>query len=340
MKVVKPVSTQSVDAELDAEAYRALFDLSPDGILFTSPDGRLLAANRTACEILARTADELRAIGRQGVLDPTDDRWTAFLEERQRAGQAHGIARWIRGDGAAVEIEMTSRLFTDANGELRSCSVIRDVTDRVRIETELKHSRARLSEAERIAQIGSWEWDARERSTSWSDGMYHLHGLTREQFDPGLEGGLPQVFPDDREAVRATVRAAMAERSSFSVEFRALHGDGRVRILRSQGDVIVDEQGRVVRVVGVAQDITDTLPPLGISTATERQGDLPIPLTPRQLEIVQLIADGMTNAAIAEHLVLTEGTVKWHVKQILAKTGSANRAEAVARLLGDARMNH
>jgi DNA-binding NarL/FixJ family response regulator len=42
----------------------------------------------------------------------------------------------------------------------------------------------------------------------------------------------------------------------------------------------------------------------------------------------------MTNGAIAQQLVLTEGAIKWHVKQILAKTNSANRAEAVARVLG------
>ena len=57
------------------------------------------------------------------------------------------------------------------------------------------------------------------------------------------------------------------------------------------------------------------------------------PLTRRQLEILRLIAQGHTNATMAERLFVTEGTVKWHVKQILAKTNSSNRAEAVARAL-------
>ena len=52
------------------------------------------------------------------------------------------------------------------------------------------------------------------------------------------------------------------------------------------------------------------------------------------LEILRLIAQGLTNAAIAERLVVTEGRIKWHVKQILTKTNSTNRAEAVARVLG------
>jgi PAS domain S-box-containing protein len=323
--------------ELDAEAYRALFDLSPDGVLFTSPDGRLLAANQTACEILGRAEDELRAIGRSGLRETADERWDVFLKERERDGHAYGIARWIRGDGSAIEIEMTSRLFTDSRGEQRACSVIRDVTERVGIETELKNSRARLSEAERVARIGSWEWDLTSNTTSWSDGLYHLYGLTREEFDPSFEGGLRRVFPDDREQVGVKLRTAVNERSSFSFEFRALRADGRVRVLRSQGDVVVNEAGEAVRAVGVVQDITDTLPALGLPSAGEPEAVFPVPLTPRQLEIVQLIADGMTNAAIAERLHVTEGTVKWHVKQILTKTGTANRTEAVARLLGETR---
>ncbi|HTZ87695.1 MAG TPA: PAS domain-containing protein, partial [Solirubrobacteraceae bacterium] len=56
---------------LGREAYRALYDNSPDGVLFTIPDGRVLAANPAACEILGRSEEEIRALGRQGLADPT-----------------------------------------------------------------------------------------------------------------------------------------------------------------------------------------------------------------------------------------------------------------------------
>jgi PAS domain S-box-containing protein len=334
MCAVVPPEDVTTD-ELDAEAYRALYDFSPDGVLFTSPDGRVLAANPAACEILGRTEEEICALGRQGLADPSDDRWALLLAERGRAGQAHGIAQMIHGDGSAVEIEMNARLFIDGRGAQRSCTVIRNVTERVRMERELENSRARLAEAERVAQIGSWEWDLVNDNTTWSDGLFHIYGLSREQFDPSFDGGIRRVFPEDRELVRASIETALAQRSSFTLEYRVLRADGRVRTLRSQGDVVVNDAGEPVRLVGVVQDVTDATPALGISGAGERSVGPRIPLTPRQLEIVQLIAEGMTNVAIAKRLVVTEGTVKWHVKQILAKTGSANRAEAVARVLGE-----
>lgn len=56
-------------------------------------------------------------------------------------------------------------------------------------------------------------------------------------------------------------------------------------------------------------------------------------LTPREIDVIQLLAAGETNAGVASRLVITEGTVKWHVKQILRKLRAANRAEAVSRYL-------
>jgi DNA-binding CsgD family transcriptional regulator len=160
--------------------------------------------------------------------------------------------------------------------------------------------------------------------------------------------------PQNFRLINRTIERALAERSSFTLEYRAIRADGRVRTLRSRGDVVVDDSGQPIRLVGIAQDITDAklarealqnasadlerrateLQQLALRTATEPQVTPHAPLTPRQQEILRLIAQGLTNPAIAERLVITEGTVKWHVKQILAKTGSSNRAEAIARFLG------
>ena len=57
-------------------------------------------------------------------------------------------------------------------------------------------------------------------------------------------------------------------------------------------------------------------------------------LTPREREVITLIVGGQSNSAIAERLVISEGTVKSHVKQILRKLGAVNRSEVIARYLG------
>src|SRR5438270_1438901 len=135
---------------LGPEAYRALYDNSPDGVLFTVPDGRVLAANPAACQILGRTEAEICTAGRQGMADHTGERWGAMVAERGRTGSVRGVARMIRGDGSVIEVEVSTRIFRRPSGEQRTCTIVRDVTDRVTLESELRDSRERLAEAERI----------------------------------------------------------------------------------------------------------------------------------------------------------------------------------------------
>jgi PAS domain S-box-containing protein len=339
---------------LGPEAYRALYDNSPDGVLFTVPDGRVLAANPAACQILGRTEAEICSAGRQGMADHTDERWGAMVAERGRTGSVRGVARMIRGDGSVIEVEVSTRIFRRPSGEQRTCTIVRDVTDRVTLESELRDSRERLAEAERIAQTGSWELDMASGQISWSDGMFELYALSPDEFVPTLGAALQRVYPDDRERVDNALRRALRERSSFTLEYRALRADGRLRTLQNRGEVVVDEAGEAIRMVGIAHDITDArlaqealhrtssdlerraieLQKLALQTAPEPKPEPRALLTPRQREVLGLVAEGLTSAQIATRLFLTEATVKWHVKQILTKTASSNRAEAVARILG------
>jgi predicted signal transduction protein with EAL and GGDEF domain len=92
-----------------------MYDHSPDGVLFTSPDGPVLAANPAACQILGRTEAEICALGRQRLTDGSDDRWNQMLAERARSGSASGTARMIRDvtERLALErelVEMSARL--------------------------------------------------------------------------------------------------------------------------------------------------------------------------------------------------------------------------------------
>jgi len=265
--------------------------------------------------------------------DVTDDRWGLMLEERERAGQVRGVARMIRGDGALIEVEMSARIFHEADGTERACTIFRDVTDHVAMERELRNGRKRLAEAERVAQIGSWEWDVANDRISWPNGLFAIYGLSPGEFDSSPAGGENRVYVEDRARVRETLQQALEAPSPFTLEYRGVRYDGMVRALRNRAEVVVNEQGEPIRVVGVVQDITETrraeqvlqsassdlqrkaieLQRLALGTDAEQSHEPHVLLTSRQLEVMQLVAQGMTSAQIAKHLFLTEGTVKWHV---------------------------
>lgn len=121
----------SKSRQLSAADLEAIFRFSMDGVMLTIPDGRILAANRAACEMLGLTEDEILRRGRQGLADPSDDGWGRSVAERERNGQVRAELSFIRGDGTTFVADVSSNVFANADGEQRTCIVFQDITDRV-----------------------------------------------------------------------------------------------------------------------------------------------------------------------------------------------------------------
>jgi PAS domain S-box-containing protein len=124
-------------------------------------------------------------------------------------------------------------------------------------EEALSKSEARLSEAERIALLGNWEWDITNDVVSLSDQLYRIFDLKREQFHPSYESFLNLVHPDDLGKVRDSIRKAVRERKPFDMDFRFMRNDGVVRAMHGRGEIMYDISGMPLLVKGTGQDITD-----------------------------------------------------------------------------------
>lgn len=116
-------------AEHDDNFYRSVYERSMDAVLFTQPDGRILAANRAACELFKRTEEDICRVGRAGLVDTTSPELPRLLEERTRLGASRGELICIRGDGSRFPAEVSSAVFRDVSGELRTITTIRDSTE-------------------------------------------------------------------------------------------------------------------------------------------------------------------------------------------------------------------
>ena len=121
---------------IEADFYRSLFEFSLDGMLLTAPDGRIFEANPAACRLFGREVEELRRIGRDGVLAPHNPELGMALERRTRDGFATAELTFVHRDGSQFTAEVTSALFTDRLGEQRSAMIIRDTSARIRVEKE------------------------------------------------------------------------------------------------------------------------------------------------------------------------------------------------------------
>ncbi len=133
----------------------------------------------------------------------------------------------------------------------------RNVHLRQQAETALKASDHNLADAQRIAHLGSWEWDLLTEKVVWSDETFRIAGFVPNSFAPTYRDFLLSVHPEDRRVVEQAVGSAVREGGPFSVEHRVQRPDGTVRTLHQQGEVVCDDQGRKIRLVGTVQDITD-----------------------------------------------------------------------------------
>lgn len=123
--------------------------------------------------------------------------------------------------------------------------------------TESKKLEAQLAEAQRIAHLGSWEWDLATHRVTWSDELFRIYGLRPTDFEGTLEDVLIRVHPDDRLRMEANLRRLASEGGSYEADYRVIRPDGEVRSLHSFGNVTCDTNHRPIRVFGTAQDITE-----------------------------------------------------------------------------------
>jgi diguanylate cyclase (GGDEF)-like protein/PAS domain S-box-containing protein len=133
-----------------------------------------------------------------------------------------------------------------------------EIRERRLVEDELRESRSRLAEAQQIAHVGSWEWDVETNRVSWTDELYRMYGVAPGQFQGTFEGFLSCVHPEDRTLVTNAVQASIASRSPFEFEHRVIRPDGDIAVLQGRGRIITDADGRVIRLIGSGQDITES----------------------------------------------------------------------------------
>ena len=124
-------------------------------------------------------------------------------------------------------------------------------------EQRLRQSRTLLAEAERIAQMGSWEWDVKKNEVTWSEGLYRVYGLKPGELANSFEGFLKHVHPDDRTYTRELVETAYANQQAFEFFHRIVRPDGEVRLLHGRGQPVFDDAGELIQMVGTGQDVTD-----------------------------------------------------------------------------------
>ena len=133
---------------------------------------------------------------------------------------------------------------------------VRADAQRRRVEQQLRASERRLIEAQRLAQVGSWERDLEAATTYWSEEVFRIFGLPIGA-PPDFLTLLQHIHPDDRGTILAADEQGRSHSGPVSVEYRVIRPDGEARFVRSVVEVSKDDGGLPVRIAGATQDITE-----------------------------------------------------------------------------------
>ncbi len=250
------------------EKYRSIFENAVEGIFQTTPAGRFLSANTSLARMYGYESPKQLAGSvvdlTQVYVDPND------REKTQALIREHGFVqqfetRMFRKDGEMRWVSINVRAVKDEGGEIRFYEgSLEDITERKRAEEDLRTSRLHLSDAADLARIAYWEHDEASNQFIFNDAFYALYATTSDR-----EGGYRMardeyvkrfVHPDDAAALRRRIEENRAHpRSDYleQYEHRAIRGDGEVIHILARNRVIMDAEGRVVKTVGVNQDITE-----------------------------------------------------------------------------------
>lgn len=129
--------------------------------------------------------------------------------------------------------------------------------ERCQLQRQERAAREAMEEAQRIAHLGSWRWEAATNRIEWSTEMYRIHGLDPATFHPTAECLEALCHPDDRAARAQAIRDAEAAGGRFDVEYRIVAPDGSIRSLHGLGTVVLGPTGSPIEVIGTVQDVTE-----------------------------------------------------------------------------------
>ncbi len=249
------------EAELHAseEKYRLLFENSNEAMLLTRPTGEIVAANPAACRLFRWTEQEIQAAGRAGIVDESDPRLAGALETREREGVFRGELRMKRGDGSTFPGHMSSSLFTSGDGAIQTSMQIRDLSGEKEYERQLRKIVEDLNKAQHLSKVGSWTWNIAENRVEWSDQMFEIFGISRDDFAGDLTDVINRaIHPEDRPRVEASNVDVVFRGKPTAVEYRIVLPDGTHRHVWAEGgELETDRSGRPTVLKGYVQDITE-----------------------------------------------------------------------------------
>ena len=167
-----------------------------------------------------------------------------------RVRDANGRWRWILDRGRTITWDTAGR-------PRRVIGTHTDINDYKGIETQLRERELILNQAQHVARLGSWSWNAETDEVWWSDELFLITGLAMGQPPPRFRHQRHLFTTESYDRLKAASKVILTDGTPYSLELTMLRPNGEQRLVQARGEGLQSDTGRITRMVGVINDITD-----------------------------------------------------------------------------------
>ena len=247
-------------SQAESEQLGRILDQSSNEIyVFDAETLKIIQVNAGARDNLGYTDDELLQLTPYDIARDFDEETFAGLVAPLWEGTEKRLAyeaMHARKDGSTYPVEARLQL-SRVTSPPAFVAIVQDITDRRRKQEELRRSQDSLATAQRMASIGSWDWDRSADAMQWSAQIYRIFGVETGSVEATYDTFLNFVHPDDRALVQDAIEGLVADRTPYGIHHRILRPDGVERIVHAQGEVELGSAGTSVVLRGTIQDVTE-----------------------------------------------------------------------------------
>ncbi len=254
------MSSQALPAQAK-QLFQYLFEQASLGIAVEDFEGNLLLANPALCSMLGYREDELCGMNCSQFANPEDSQDDRALFQQLRAGVIDKYSlekRYVRKHGGQLWGHLNVSLLRNGDGESPLVfAFVEDITERKRSEEALRESEERFRLAAQAAKMYAYEWDVPSDKVVRSEEYVNVLGYSYQEKELTRQQILATIHPDDRALFIGSVDQLTPQNSTSQISYRVLQPDGPVVWLEKSARGFFDEQGKLLRMIGMVANITE-----------------------------------------------------------------------------------
>ena len=246
-------------AEFEHRELIIALENAVSGISKLDTEGRYLFVNQSYANAVGYQPEEMVGMSWPKTVHPDDlEKLIAAYQQMLQDGKVEVEARGIRRDGSSFykQLVMIS-IYDDQQQFIGHHCFMKDITDRKEAEKALQKSQSLLSEAQRIAHIGNWDYDTTTGKITLSPELFQIWGRDRALGEPRYQEYLDLYHPEDAVQLHQKVQRALSTGESFQLRLRVIQPNGSIRYTETRGQTELNAEGKVIRFFGTTQDITE-----------------------------------------------------------------------------------